>query len=116
MSELNLLLSSMAASILISLLMWFWMRLPLQQLLDQLCGRPGGTLFWSRYTLLMLLIAPLSLTVFFSPDAQLNDADALRRIFLTLLLGNFVAFALVGRSLFKTVRQASQSDTLQERN
>lgn len=114
MSELNLLLASMAASILISLLMWSWLRRPVQQMLEQLCGRPGSTLFWSRYMLLMLLIVPLSLTVFFSPGTHLDDADALRRIFLTLLLGNFVAFAVVGRNLFKAVRQAGQTGATRE--
>ena len=106
MNELHLLLTSMITSIVTSLLMWGWLRQPLQQMLDQLCGRPGSTRFWSRYMLLMLLIAPLSLTVIFSPHAYLQYAAALRQLFLAVLLGNFAAFALVGRSLFKTVRQA----------
>jgi hypothetical protein len=32
-------------------------------MLSQRCDRPGSTNFWSRYTLLMLLIAPLVVVV-----------------------------------------------------
>lgn len=105
MSELNLMLISMAASVAVSLSMWAWMKTALNDLLAQLCDKGGSTLFWSRYTFLMLLVAPLSLALIFSPSQYMSLADSLRQIALAVLLGNFIGFALVGRSLFKVVRR-----------
>ncbi len=104
MSELNLMIFSMAASVTVSLSMWAWMKSALNALLDQLCDRGGSTEFWSRYTFLMLLIAPLSLAVIFSPSSTVGIADAIRQIVLAVLLGNLIGFALIGRSLLKAVR------------
>jgi hypothetical protein len=57
------LLISMAGSISMSALMWWWLHDALREMLSQRCDRPGSTNFWSRYTLLMLLIAPLVVVV-----------------------------------------------------
>jgi hypothetical protein len=83
--------------------MWWWLRDALRQILNQLCPRPGSTEFWSRYLRLMLLIAPLAVTLIFSPHPQQDSTEVLRRIILVILLGHFVSFGLVGRSLFKAV-------------
>jgi hypothetical protein len=106
MSNQSALLFSMAGSLLSSGILWWWLSAALRELLQQLCDRPGSTDFWSRYTMLMLVIAPLSIAVFFTPDmAYTPTIDALRRILLVILIGQFVAFTLVGRSLFNAVRR-----------
>lgn len=99
------LLIGMGGSIATGTLMWWWLRGALREMLNQLCDKPGSTNFWSRYTLLMLLIAPLAVVVFFSPDNLQDTAQVLRRIILSILFGHFATFALVGRSLFKAVRE-----------
>jgi len=99
------LLISMAGSITTSGLMWWWLRDALREMLNQLCDKPGSTNFWSRYSLLMLLISPLAVVVFFSPENLQDTAQVLRRIILAILFGHLATFALVGRSLFKAVRE-----------
>ena len=106
MSSEQLLWFSILGSLGASVGVWWWLQAPLRTLLDQLCDRPGSTDFWSRYTLLMLIVAPLALAVFFSPDGPRTVAAGLRYVLLAILAGQFLAFALVGRSLFKAVRQA----------
>ena len=101
---------SVIASVAASATMWWWLKAPLRQLLNQLCDRPGCTEFWARYTLIMLLIAPLAVVIFFVPDTVQQTTTALRRVMLSILLGHFVAFALVGHSLFKAVRQALERE------
>ena len=105
MNNEHVLMISMAGSITTSALMWWWLHDALREMLSQLCDKPGSTNFWSRYTLLMLLIAPLAVVVFFSPENLQDTAQVLRRIILAILFGHFATFALVGRSLFKAVRE-----------
>jgi len=105
-----LLAAGVLASVSTSLLLWSWLRLPLKQLLGQLCGQPGSTEFWSRYMMLMLVIAPLATVIALTPLEPGSTLDAARRTMLVVLLGQFAAFALVGRGLFKAVRRASEQE------
>lgn len=102
----QLLLISIIGSVSTSIGVWWWLRAALRTMLNQLCDRPGSTDFWSRYTLLMLVIAPLALAVLLSPDAPRTVVAGLRHVLLAVLAGQFLAFGLVGRSLLKAVRQA----------
>lgn len=101
----TIMLTGIAASVATSAGIWWWLRGALRNMLSQLCDRPGTNEFWSRYTLLMLVIAPLAIVVFFIPLDTASMVHALRRILLAVLFGHSLAFALVGRSLFKAVRQ-----------
>ena len=103
MNSVWVLLIGMTASVVTGTLMWWWVRDAMREMLNQLCDKPGSTTFWSRYTLLMLLIAPLAVVVFFAPEYVADATQVLRRVILAILLGHFFAFALVGRSLFKAV-------------
>jgi hypothetical protein len=105
MNKELVLLISMGGSIATGTLMWWWLRDALREMLDRLCEKPGSTNFWARYTLLMLLLAPLMVVVFFSPINLQDTTQVLRRIILAILFGHFATFALVGRSLFKAVRE-----------
>jgi hypothetical protein len=60
----------------------------------------------------MLLIAPLVVAIFFIPDTLQNTTLVVRRIILAILLGHFVAFGLVGRSLFKAVNEKVAQERL----
>lgn len=110
-SEIVLLIG-VTGSVITSGALWWWLRGALREMLAQLCDRPGTTDFWSRYTLLMLVIAPLAIVVFFVPPETDSAVLVLRRILLAILLGHFFAFALVGRSLFKAVRHALERQQL----
>jgi hypothetical protein len=99
------LIVSIAGSITTSVLIWRWLQDPLREMLNQRCERPGSTGFWSRYVSLMLVIAPLAMVIIFSPDNVPDATQALRRIILVILLSHFAAYAVVGRSLFKAVRE-----------
>lgn len=72
MNSEYVLMISIAGSITMSALMGWWLHGALREMLNQLCDKPGSTDFWLRYTLLMLLIAPLAVTVIFSPDPLQN--------------------------------------------
>ena len=112
MSNETALIVSIAGSVLTSGILWWWLNTALGEMLKQLCDRPGSTDFWSRYTLLMLVIAPLTIAVFFSPDITCYTTNALQRILFTILLGQFIAFALVGHSLFKAVNRKLEHSAL----
>ncbi len=112
MNSETTLLVGVAGSVLTSAGIWWWLRGALRNMLSQLCDRPGSTEFWSRYTLLMLVIAPLAIVVFFIPLETYTTVLVLRRLLLAILLGHFLAFALVGRSLFKALRQAVERQPL----
>ena len=100
-----ILLACTTISLATSAVIWWWLRSALRQVLVQLCDKPGSLEFWSRYTLLMLLIAPLVVTITFMPSPLQDTTEVARRIMLTTLLGHFVSFGLVGRSLFKAVNE-----------
>lgn len=108
-SELWLLIS-MAVSLGTGLALWHWFSPALRILLEQICQRPGSTEFWLRYTQLMLLMAPLVIAITFSPEADQYTVTSLRRILLAVLIGHFTGFALVGRSLFKAVKEAMKRE------
>ncbi len=105
MNSEMVLMISIAGSITTSAVIWWWLRDALREMLGLLCDKPGSSNFWSRYTLLMLLIAPLSVTIILSPDYLHDTTQVVRRIILAILLSHFATFALVGRSLFKAVNK-----------
>ena len=105
MSSEAILISSIFSSLFTSVLLWWWLKDALRGLLGQLCHQGGDTEFWSRYTLLMLVIAPLAVVVMFTPNFPQNVTEAVRHLLLSILLSHFLAFALVGRSLYKAVQR-----------
>ena len=109
-SEITLGLA-ITGSVLTSTLVWLWLKEPLREMITQLCQHAGSSSFWLRYTLVMLLTAPLAVVIFFLPEYPRNALDSLRQIMLTILLGHFFAFALVGRSVFNAMRRASHPPT-----
>lgn len=87
---------------------------PLRTLLGELCGTDQRSLFWTRYTHLMLVITPLFLVVLFgSPDnAVAFDLPLMKGVFRSALFGLFVALAIVGFQLVRFTRiQAATGQT-----
>jgi hypothetical protein len=110
MNSEYVLVISMAGSITTSAVIWWWLQGALREILNQLCASPGSMDFWSRYMFLMLLIAPLMVVIIFIPDAMQTTTEVVRRIILTILLGHFVSFGLVGRSLFKAINRNAEQE------
>jgi hypothetical protein len=106
MSSEAILITSIFSSLFASVLLWWWLKDALRGLLGQLCHHGGDTEFWARYTLLMLVIAPLAVVVLFTPNFPQSMTEALRHLLLSILVSHFFAFALVGRTLFKAVQKA----------
>ena len=112
MSSEAILIISIFTSLLTSAILWWWLKSSLRNLLGQLCHRGGDTEFWARYTLLMLLIAPLAVVVWFAPDGAQGLQYMLRHLLLTVLLSHFFAFALVGRTLYRAVDRSIREQHL----
>jgi hypothetical protein len=106
MSSEAILTTSVFSSLFTSVLLWWWLKDALLGLLGRLCQLGGDTEFWARYTLLMLVIAPLAVVVLFTPNFPQGVTEALRHLLLSILVSHFFAFALVGRTLFKAVQRA----------
>jgi len=104
----TILIISIFTSLFTSATLWWWLKGSLRNLLGQLCQRGGDTEFWARYTLLMLLIAPLAVVVWFAPDTAQGLQQMLRHLLLTVLLSHFFAFSLVGRTLYRAVAQSAR--------
>ena len=94
-------------SVITTLLIWLWLSASMLALMEQLNQHPGTAIFWARYTLLMVLIAPLAVVLIFTPDHLVNTVEGVRRILLPILLSHFAAFALIGRSLFNAATRVS---------
>lgn len=102
----TLLIVSVLTSVLTSAVLWWWLKNALRGLLSQLCEHGGDTDFWARYTMLMLVIAPLGVVVWFVPDNPAGATQSIRHLLLSLLFSHGFAFALVGRTLFNAVQAA----------
>lgn len=101
---------SIFTSLFTSVALWWWLKASLRGLLKQLCHDGAGeTEFWQRYTLLMLLIAPLAVVIFFAPTYSMSIVQSIRHLLLSVLLSHFFAFSLVGRTLYKAVGKKIQS-------
>jgi len=112
MSSEAILITSIFSSLFTSVLLWWWLKDALRGLLGQLCHQGGNTEFWARYTLLMLVIAPLAIVVLFTPNFPQGVTQAARHLLLTVLLSHFFAFALVGRTLYKAVNRTLEKSSL----
>lgn len=108
MSSEAILITSIFSSLFASAMLWWWLKDALRGLLAQLCHQGGDTEFWARYTLLMLVIAPLAVVIWFAPNFPQCLTESLRHLLLSILVSHFFAFALVGRTLFKAVNRAGE--------
>jgi hypothetical protein len=104
MNSETVLILSIGGSVAASLIIWRFLQGALRDMMGELCERTGGNDFWARYAFLMLVLAPLALVLLFVPEHHTDATQTVRRVLLTIVLSQFAAYTLVGRSLFKTVR------------
>ena len=106
MSSESILAISIFFSLLTSGVLWWWLKGSLRDQLGHLCHTGGDTEFWVRYTLLMLVLAPLAVVVSFAPSYAQNITNALRYLLLSVLFSHIFSFALVGRTLYKAAQKS----------
>jgi hypothetical protein len=115
MSSLGLLLVLMATSILISGLLIKLLLPLLEKVLNETCGTATRSLFWIRFTQLMLVISPLLLVIYFTPTESLhisNHARELKEGLFRILLGDFIALAAIGRVIAKSINAQNSTPEL----
>lgn len=99
-----ILITEIALSIGISTLIIYLLQPVLQALLQEVCHGKTRALFWSTFTRLMLLIAPLLVVLLFSNSLSGDGifyANVLRDTLLHILFGQFSGLLIVGGVLLR---------------
>jgi len=79
----------------------------LRAMLVEICGTETRAAFWVMFTQLMLIISPLLLVIYFAPTQDalaVNVAEALKDTLFRSLLGGFIALAMIGTVIWKSIR------------
>jgi hypothetical protein len=95
-------------SLAVSILALTVLRRALQTLLTDLCQGVERAEFWTRFTLLMLIIGPLLGTFLFSPTQgyqQGFEVTEFREILRHVLLGIFATLCGMGLVIWKSIRR-----------
>jgi hypothetical protein len=82
----------------------------LRDVLIETCGTTKRADFWVMFTQLMLVISPLLIVIFFAPtktSITLNIAEAMQDTLFRSLLGVFVALAMIGQVMWKSIRNTT---------
>lgn len=80
----------------------------LTEVLSDSCGTKNRSLFWVRFTDIMLIISPLLLVIFFTHTGESNAPNSLiifKDSLFRALLGEFIGLALVGQVIWQSIRQ-----------
>jgi hypothetical protein len=91
----------------------------LRDVLIETCGTAKRAEFWVMFTQLMLIISPLLIVIFFAPtdtSITINIAEAMQDTLFRSLLGVFVALAMIGQVMWKSIRNTSLEKTVTETN
>ena len=101
MPALNALLVAAIVSLLVGAILYMAIRQPLQRLLVQACPGDAAVGFWSRFTLVMLFLAPLFVCIAIGlPSAEmtpkLDPATVISRIITSSLSGGFLTMLCMG--------------------
>jgi hypothetical protein len=82
----------------------------LRDVLVETCGTAKRAEFWVMFTQLMLVISPLLIVIFFAPteaSITINIAEAMQDTLFRSLLGVFVALAMIGQVMWKSIRDSN---------
>ncbi|MCG8463737.1 MAG: hypothetical protein MI750_02660 [Xanthomonadales bacterium] len=106
MASVNLLLILIITSIGVSFILIRLLLPLLNEILIETCGTATRSMFWIRFTQLMLVISPLLLVIYFTPTDSVhisNHARELKDGLFRILLGDFIALAAIGRVIAKSI-------------
>jgi hypothetical protein len=113
MTNLTLFLIEITLSLCLSLLVIGLLKPYLRDVLTETCGTTTRAAFWVMFTQLMLVIAPLLLVIFFAdvrPGVTGYPAEAIKDTLFRSLFGIFIAIAMVGQVIWKSVAADLASD------
>jgi hypothetical protein len=113
MTNLTLFLIEITLCVMLSLAVISLIKPYLSDVLAETCGTAKRAAFWVMFTQLMLVIAPLLLVVFFTdvrPGSPSYPAEAIKDTLFRSLLGIFIAIAMIGRVIWKSVAADLASD------
>lgn len=105
----------MFLSLSISAVVLYLLQPVLQALLNELCHGQIHARFWSTFTRLMLLIAPLLVVLLYSHSLSAEEIDTARVIrdsLLHILMGEFIGLLTVGVILLRFTRRDLDDRTL----
>lgn len=91
----------LAVSLVLSTILSVVILPPTRSLLRRLCPADDAVTFWTRFTVLMLFLGPLIVTLLFGVpysefSSKLNDTDLVIRVVTAALVGSFLTLAGVG--------------------
>ncbi len=84
----------------------------LMDILCDFCGTKTRSLFWVRFTDIMLIVSPLMLVIFFTHTGELNAPSTLIIFKDTLfrsLLGEFMGLVLMGQVIWSFINSKKES-------
>jgi hypothetical protein len=98
-------------SIALSVILLFAIAAPLRTFIQRLCPGPEAVGFWSRFTLVMLFLAPLFVALAFGmpPPRLLGETDLggmIQRAVTTSIIGAFLAMLGIGLWISSLMRRA----------
>lgn len=82
----------------------------LRDILIETCGTQKRAEFWVMFTQLMLIISTLLIVIYFAPTSAVilpNAAETLKDTLFKSLPGVFIALALIGQVIWKSITPAS---------
>lgn len=82
----------------------------LRDVLIETCGTQKRAEFWVMFTQLMLVISPLLIVIYFAPTSAIvppNLAETMKDTLFQSLLGVFIALAIIGQVIWKSITPAS---------
>ncbi|MCE2028511.1 hypothetical protein [Sessilibacter corallicola] len=107
MNTLTLLFAEAALCVAVSIALILLIKPPLKAILTDTCGTVERANFWVMFTQLMLVISPLMVVIYYAPTTayeHINLADELRQAVFRILLGGFIALAVIGRVIGKSIK------------
>jgi len=116
MTSLEALATAVGVSLVLSVALSLAIFRPLQLLLRRSCPGAEAVMFWERFTLIMLFLSPLFVSIVWGlpPTSTIPTVDPgsiLQRIISTGLVGAFLAMLGMGFWVSALVRRTSLSDS-----
>jgi hypothetical protein len=111
MTSLQALAICVGISLTLSVILLVAITVPLRTFIQRLCPGPEAVSFWSRFTLVMLFLAPLFVSVAFGlpstrvlPETDLGEV--IQRAVTTSVIGAFLAMLGIGLWISSLMRRA----------
>ena len=119
MSSLQALLIGISTSLLTGATLQAAIARPLRAFIASMCPEPESVAFWLRFTIVMLFLSPLFVTVAFglpAPATWLDPVEIVQRTIASSLVAAFVTMIGIGLWISSLARRARVSAPPAQRN